>query len=70
MVKWTGSVSMHLLEPRRIGEDEGLLGAIRSWRAVRRTPGARERVRAMRQNSRLQGRMLSAVGIVARKPTQ
>ena len=70
MVKWTGSVSMHLLEPRRIVEDEGLLGAIRSWRAVRRTPGARERVRAMRQNSRLQGRMLSAVGIVARKPTQ
>ena len=31
---------------------------------------ARDRVRAMRQNFRLQGELLSAVGIVARKPTQ
>ena len=35
-----------------------------------RTPGARDRVRAMRQMFRLQGEMLSAVALVARKPTE
>lgn len=66
-VEWTGTAPMHLLEPRRLIEDEGLLGAARFWRAVRRTPGARDRVRAMRQSFRLQGEMLTAVGVVARK---
>ncbi len=67
VVEWTGTAPMHLLEPRRVIEDEGLLGAARFWRAMQRTPGARDRVRAMRQNFRLQGELLSAVGIVARK---
>ena len=66
-VTWTGTASMSLLEPSRIVEDEGVLGALRFWRNMRRTPGARDRVRAMRQNFRLQGELLSAVGIVARK---
>ena len=68
-VEWTGTAPMHLLEPRRLIEDEGLLGAARFWRAVRRTPGARDRVRAMRQSFRLQGELLTAVGVVARKPS-
>ena len=68
-VEWTGTAPMHLLEPRRLIEDEGLLGAARFWRAMRRTPGARDRVRAMRQSFRLQGELLTAVGVVARRPT-
>nr|WP_245154616.1 class I SAM-dependent methyltransferase [Actinomyces viscosus] len=67
-VTWTGTASMSLLEPSRIVEDEGVLGALRFWRAVRSTPGARERVNAMRQSFRLQGEALCAIGMVARKP--
>ena len=69
VVEWTGTAPMHLLEPRRLIEDEGPLGAARFWRAMRRTPGARDRVRAMRQSFRLQGELLTAVGVVARRPT-
>ena len=65
---WTGTASMSLLEPSRIIEDEGVLGALRFWRNMRRTPGARDRVNAMRQSFRLQGEALSAIGMVARKP--
>ena len=65
---WTGTASMSLLEPSRIIEDEGILGALRFWRNMRRTPGARDRVNAMRQSFRLQGEALSAIGMVARKP--
>ena len=69
VVEWTGTAPMHLLEPGRLVQDEGLLGAARFWRNVRRTPGARDRVRAMRQAFQLQGELLSAVGIVARRPS-
>ena len=68
VVEWTGTAPMHLLEPGRLVQDEGLLGAARFWRNVHRTPGARDRVRAMRQAFQLQGELLSAVGIVARRP--
>ena len=68
VVEWTGTAPMHLLEPGRFVQDEGLLGAARFWRNVRRTPGARDRVRAMRQAFQLQGELLSAVGMVARRP--
>lgn len=67
-VVWTGTAPMRLLDPRRLIADEGVLGALRFWRAVRRTPGALERIRAMRETFRAQGELLSAVGIVARKP--
>lgn len=67
-IVWTGTAPMRLLEPRRLIADEGLLGAFRFWRAVRRTPGARDRIRAMRQAFRAQGELLTAVAIVARKP--
>ena len=67
-VTWTGTASMSLLEPSRIVEDEAVLGALRFWRNMRRTPGARDRVNAMRQSFRLQGEALSAIGMVARKP--
>ncbi|WP_236263162.1 class I SAM-dependent methyltransferase [Actinomyces sp. zg296] len=67
-VVWTGTAPMRLLEPRRLIADEGIVGALRFWRAVRRTPGALDRVKAMRETFRAQGELLSAVGIVARKP--
>ena len=69
VVEWTGTAPMHLLEPGRLIQDEGLLGAARFWRNARRTPGARDRIRAMRQAFALQGELLSAVGIVARRPS-
>lgn len=67
-VRWTGTAPMSLLEPSRIIEDEGLLGALRFWHRMRRMPGAVDRVRAMRQGFQLQGRMISAIGMVAHKP--
>ncbi|WP_236266061.1 class I SAM-dependent methyltransferase [Actinomyces sp. zg328] len=67
-VVWTGTAPMRLLEPRRLIADEGIVGTLRFWRAVRRTPGALDRVKAMRETFRAQGELLSAVGIVARKP--
>lgn len=70
IVEWTGSAPMHLLEPGRLVDDEGFIGACRFWYRMRRTPGAYDRVKAMRQGFRLQGRILSAVGIVARKPAE
>lgn len=69
-VVWTGTAPMRLLEPHRLIADEGLVGTLRFLRAVRRTPGARDRIRAMRQAFRAQSELLSAVGIVARKPEQ
>lgn len=67
-VEWTGDAPMSLLEPSRVLEDEGPIGALRFWRTMRRTPGATDRVRAMRQSFRLQSEALSAIGMVARKP--
>ncbi len=67
-VYWTQTAPMRLLEPSRVIRDEGLIGALRFFRAVRRTPGAGDRVRAMRQAFRMQAQMLTAVALVARKP--
>ena len=70
VVEWSGTAPMHLLEPRRLLQDEGPIGVARFLLRMARTPGARDRVRAMRQMFRLQGEMLSAVALVARKPTE
>lgn len=35
---WSGTASMSLLEPSCIVEDEGVLGAVRFWHNMRRTP--------------------------------
>ncbi|VEG27057.1 methyltransferase domain-containing protein [Actinomyces howellii] len=67
-VVWTATSPMRLLEPSRLVRDEGLLGALRFARNVRRTAGAAGRVRQMRQVFRAQRRTLTAVAIVARKP--
>jgi SAM-dependent methyltransferase len=61
---------MHLLEPRRLIRDEGLLRAIRFvWNVARNAP-ARRRVRAMRRIFRKYHEHLAAVIFVARKPEE
>lgn len=60
---------MHLLEPRRLIRDEGIVGVLRILVNVLRSPMARERVRAMRASFRNHQDKLCAVTLVARKPT-
>jgi hypothetical protein len=58
---------MHLLEPRRLVRDEGLLRAIRFVWNVARHPAARQRVRAMRRIFRKYRDNLAAIALVAAK---
>src|SRR5262249_30852008 len=59
--------SMHLLEPRRMINDEGLGRFVRILFNLLRDKAARQRVRAMRAVFRKHGRHLSAIALVARK---
>ena len=59
---------MHLLEPRRIIADEGLLGAVRIALNVIRNPAARRRILRMREVFRLYEESLCAIALVAHKP--
>ena len=63
----SATVPMHLLEPRRLVADEGILGALRIATNVIRTPAARRRVRAMRSIFRRYADRMCAIAIVARK---
>jgi SAM-dependent methyltransferase len=58
---------MHLLEPRRLVQDEGLFGAMRFAWNVARNPPARERVLGMRRVFRKYRHHLAAIAIVGRK---
>ncbi len=66
--EWHDRAPLHLLEPRRIVSDEGLWGALRFWNNARRLPGARDRLKAMRQGFQLQGKLMGGIVILARKP--
>jgi SAM-dependent methyltransferase len=59
---------MHLLEPRRLVQDEGLGGALRFARNVLRDREARKRVLAMRRLFRRNREYLSAIALVGHKP--
>jgi phospholipid N-methyltransferase len=59
---------MHLLEPGRLVQDEGVLGAMRVVGNVARSPAARRRVLEMRAMFRKHMSVLCAVAVVARKP--
>lgn len=59
---------MHLLEPKRMIEDEGPLGALRLARAILANPEARKRVQGMRRIFKKYEEHLGAVMLVARKP--
>ncbi len=60
---------MHLLEPRRIVKDEGLLRALRFAWNVATHSAARRRVLKMRSVFRKYNQHLAAIAIVARKST-
>ena len=59
---------MHLLEPRRVAQDEGLLGALRIVANLLRMPDARRRVLQMRRVFRRYADHLCAVALIASKP--
>jgi SAM-dependent methyltransferase len=59
---------MHLLEPRRLFRDEGLLRAIRFAWNVATHSAARRRVLKMRRVFRKYNLYLAAIAIVAKKP--
>lgn len=59
---------MELLGPRRVIEDEGLLGTLRIVGNVLTTPAARKRIRRMRSVFQQYEEHLSAITIVAEKP--
>lgn len=59
---------MHLLEPRRIFRDEGVLRALRFFFNVARTPAARRRTLRMRNVFRKYQQHLAAIAVVAAKP--
>lgn len=61
---------MHLLEPRRLVSDEGLLRAIRFVWNVAWHGAARRRVLAMRRIFRKYGRHLAAIAMVTTKPRE
>ena len=67
-VVWIGQAPMHLLEPRRVVADEGVLGALRFAVNVLRNRAARKRVLAMRRSFRENSDKLAAIGIVAQRP--
>ncbi len=68
VVDTVADAPMHLLEPRRIVQDEGLAGALRIAANVARDPAARRRVLQMRAVFQRYARQLGAIAVVARKP--
>ena len=66
-VQWTRTASMHLLEPRRLLRDEGLIGGLCFAFNVLRSPVARQRVRGMRRVFRTHENHTYAVSLVATK---
>lgn len=69
VVRTSALAPMHLLEPRRIMADEGLIRTLRFVLNVLRTPEALRRVRGMRAVFRRHEAHLRAVMLVAVKPT-
>lgn len=64
----TGHAPMHLLRPKRLIQDEGLLGAMRLARNLLLDAPARRRVLGMRRVFERYRRNLGAVFVVAQKP--
>ncbi|OAM90362.1 methyltransferase domain-containing protein [Termitidicoccus mucosus] len=67
-VKTIHTAPLHLLEPRRLIQDEGFFRALKFVFNVMRTPEARRRVRGMRGVFRKYAGHLSAVMMVLEKP--
>lgn len=67
-IAFDATAPMHLLEPKRLVEDEGWLRALRIVGSIACHPAARRRVLAMRRVFRRHMDVMCAVTVVARKP--
>jgi SAM-dependent methyltransferase len=67
-VLWTATAPMHLLEPRRVLADEGLVGALRFVLNLATRPDARRRVRQLRRTFARHADHMNAISLVAQKP--
>ena len=68
-VIWHREAPMHLLEPSRILQDEGLAGALRFAFNVATTPVLRHRVVAMRRLFRRYERHLGSISLIGQRTT-
>lgn len=68
VIQQEATVPMNLLRPCRLIDDESLLGALRIFLNIARTPAARKRVRAMRAMFRRHRGQVGAIALVATKP--
>jgi hypothetical protein len=69
-IAWHSLAPMHLLEPGRVLNDEGITGVLRIACNLLRKPAARRRVASMRTMFRRYAVHLSAVAIVCVKPAE
>jgi SAM-dependent methyltransferase len=66
-VTWSCNAPMHLLEPRRILQDEGLRGVLRIAFNIATNSMLRRRILAMRQLFRKYGEHLGAIALVGQR---
>ena len=66
-VTWTCDAPMHLLEPRRMLQDEGLRGGLRIAFNIATNSMLRHRILAMRQLFRRYGEHLGAISLVGQR---
>lgn len=66
-VTWSGQAPMHLLEPRRVLQDEGLLGSLHIAFNLTTDQMLRQRILAMRRLFRKYGDHLGAISLVAQR---
>jgi hypothetical protein len=69
VVRQTLEAPMHLLEPRRMIQDEGFWGAARFVSRVLRSPVARRRVVQIRRTFKKYSEHLNAAALIAVKPS-
>jgi SAM-dependent methyltransferase len=67
-VVWQATAPMRLLEPRRMIDDEGLVGALRFGLNVLTNADARQRVRHLRRTFARHAEQMNATAVVVEKP--
>lgn len=67
VVKKVFTNPMHLLEPKRLIDDEGFFNAAKFVFNVLKNPSARKRIRAMRKVFRKHNKRMDAIAIIAEK---
>jgi hypothetical protein len=66
-VTWSAEAPMHLLKPRRLLQDEGLVGSLRMVFRMATKPELGSRIRAMRLLFAKYGKHLGAISLVAQR---